>query len=154
MKKIVAMALVAATFAACNSTTPGNASTDSEPVTTTSTNNNAAYAPDEGDVTRRDGRVMVYRNGQWVETNEELRMDDDVVITTNGRAVKDGYERELREGETVTRTGEFLDRTGESIENAWDDTKEGVKKAGEKIGDAAKKAGDKLERATDRDRDN
>lgn len=151
MKKILVMAFVAATFVACDTGTADN-DADTTTVTTTSTTDNAAYAPSNGDVTRKDGKVLVYRNGQWVETNEEVRVGNDVVVTSNGRAVKDGWEREIEEGETITHEGEFLDRTGQAIENAWDETKEGVKKVGEEIGDAARKAGRELEKATDRNR--
>jgi hypothetical protein len=79
---------------------------------------------------------MIYRNGQWVEANEDVRMDNDVVVTRNGRVIRDGRERDLEDGQVVNRTGEFFDKTGRAIENAWDDTKEGIRKAGDKIEDA------------------
>lgn len=100
MKKIVAMAFAAATFVACNSTTTGDNDMDrdttSVTTTTTSTSDNSAYAPGDGDVTRRDGKVMVYRNGQWVESNEDVRMDNDVMVTRNGRVVREDKEIELK----------------------------------------------------------
>jgi hypothetical protein len=137
MKKIFLMAFTAAALVACDSNRDTNRNTtlDTTTETRTSTSDNAAYSASDGDVTRRDGRVLTYRNGQWVETTEDVR-NDKVVVTRNGRVIRDGNERELREGETVNRTGEFFDRTGRAIENAWDDTKAGVRKLGDKIEDA------------------
>ena len=75
---------------------------------------------------------MVYRNGQWVEADDDVKLEN---------------------GEVVDRDGDFFDATGRAIENAWDDTKAGVKEAGKDIEKAAQKAGDKVEGAVDDDHD-
>lgn len=135
MKKLVAMALAAFTLTACNNTADTTDVTDSTTVTTNTTENQA-YAPAEGDVSRRDGKVMVMRNGEWEEVNEDVNLDNGVVVHRDGKVVRDGEEVELEEGEVVNRTGRFFDRTGQAIENAWKDAKEGVKKAGKEIDEA------------------
>lgn len=137
MKRIFFLAFAAASLAACSNTSNDTAGTnDTSTTVTTSTTNNAAYSPTEGDITRRDGKVMIMRNGQWVEADNDVRMDNGATVNRDGRVLRDGRERELGEGETVNSSGEFFDRTGRAIENAWEDTKQGVKKAGDKIEDA------------------
>lgn len=162
MKRIMAFAFAAVSLAACgdannNATTDRNdtsdpaATTPETTTTTTSTSNNAAYAPAEGDVTRRDGKVMVMRNGQWVEADNDVRLNDGVVVRRNGRVVREGKEIELEEGEVVNKTGDFFDRTGRALEKGWKRTKEGAKEMGRDIRDATRKAGDKIENAVDND---
>jgi hypothetical protein len=116
------------------------------------TNTSNAYAPAEGDVTRRDGKVMVMRNGQWVAADKDVNMDNGVVVRRNGRVTREGKEIELEDGEVVNRTGNFFDRTGRTLEKGWDRTKEGAKEMGKDIRDATRKAGDKVEDAVDNDR--
>jgi predicted small secreted protein len=136
MKKILAMAVAAFTLTACNDGTD-NATVETRDTTTMTTTNNAnAYAPSEGDVTYRNNRVLVMRNGEWVESNEDVTLDNGVVVRRNGRAVRNNQEVEMEDGEVVTRSGNFFDRTGQAIEDGWDATKRGVKKAGQKIEDA------------------
>jgi predicted small secreted protein len=136
MKKILAMAVAAFTLTACNDGTD-NATVETRDTTTMTTTNTAnAYAPSEGDVTYRNNRVLVMRNGEWVETNEDVTLDNGVLVRRNGRAVRNNQEVEMEDGEVVTRSGNFFDRTGQAIEDGWDATKRGVKKAGQKIEDA------------------
>ncbi|WP_132051122.1 DUF6799 domain-containing protein [Pseudocnuella soli] len=163
MKKIFALAFAAVSLAACNDGENATVSTETTtvPETTTmdtmgaaaTTSDSYAYAPSEGDVTRRGDDVMVYRNGAWVEADNDVRLDDGVVVYRDGRVTRDGNEVVLEDGEVVSKTGRFFDRAGNAIENAWDKTKSGVKKAGKEVGDAARKAGDKIENAVDNDRE-
>jgi len=139
MKKILGMMVAVFTLTACNDGTD-NATVETRDTTTMTTTNTAnAYAPAEGDVTYRNNKVLVMRNGEWVETNEDVTLDNGIVVKRNGRAVRNNKEIELEDGEVVTRTGNFFDRTGQAIEDAWDATKRGVKKAGKKIEDAVDK---------------
>ena len=166
MKKLIATALAAITLSACNDANTSNAAADRDTtaggntsagtmdttrtVTTTTTTDNA-YAPAEGDVTYREKKVKVRRNGEWVETKEDVRLDNGVVVYRSGKVRKDDKERELKEGEVVDKTGNFFDKTGRAIENAWDKTKEGVKDAGKAVGNAAEKVGKKAKDAVDKD---
>lgn len=157
MKKIMTIAFAAVSLAACNAGTDNKTTGTSDEkteVTTTSTTTNTAYAPAEGDVSRRDGKVMVMRNGQWVEADTDITLDNGTVVNRSGRVSRDGKEIELNDGEVVNKTGDFFDRSGKAIENAWEKTKEGAKEVGKDVGEAAKKAGDKLKDAVDNDDNN
>lgn len=147
MSKAILAVCAAVLFTACNSGDTNRDATNDSVVTTTTTTEHRAYTPADGDVTRRDGKVLVMRNGQWVEADADVRLENGTVIDRNGRVVREGRVIEIREGEVVTRTGDFFDRAGNAIENAWDSTKAGVKEIGRKIGDATRKAGDKIENA-------
>ena len=136
MKKFLAMAVAVCSLAACNDAADDTTVETRDTTTMTTTNTANAYTASEGDVTYRNNKVLVMRNGEWVETNEDVTLDNGVVIKRNGRAVRNNEEIELEDGEVVTRTGNFFDKTGQAIENAWDATKRGVKKAGQKIEDA------------------
>ncbi|MDQ3846811.1 MAG: hypothetical protein M3342_22780, partial [Bacteroidota bacterium] len=90
--KIVSIttAVVAMVFMACNNTETSTTTVDSKDtvntidtsrtVTTTTTTTDNAYAPAEGDVTYRERKVMVWRNGQWVEADKDVRLNNGVVV--------------------------------------------------------------------------
>jgi predicted small secreted protein len=149
MKKIIVIAFVAVSLAACNSNEADKETTIETKDSTTSMT--TTYTAVEGDVKYTGNRVMVMRNGQWVEADEDVKLDNGVMVNRNGRVTKDDNEIELREGEMVNKTGEFFDNTGQAIENAWDVTKEGAKDAGRAIKNTAKKVGQRVEDAVDRD---
>jgi hypothetical protein len=152
MKKLFAIALVSAYLVGCddnqadksigspNTTNPENR----EPAPT-------AYKPADGDVTYRDGKLMVMRNGEWKEADDEVKLENGAVVYKDGRVVKDDKEITLQDGEVVSEEGDVFDRAGNAIESAWKDTKQGVKDAGKEIEKGAKKAGDKVEDAVDDD---
>ena len=73
------------------------------------------------------------RNGAWVETNEDVKLDNGVTITKSGTVMKDGKDVQLEEGVVINREGNFFDKAGQKIENAWDASKAGVEKAGDEI---------------------
>ena len=162
MKKLFALALIAVGFAACNNQADNTANADSLALVTDSVPPAPVITYTEGDVSRRDGKVVVYRNNEWAPVEKDVILDDGTVITVNGEArSKDGRVYVIEDGYYVTRTGRFFDRTGAAIENAWEATKEGVKdaanataegvkNAGEAIKDGAEKVGDKLKADHDR----
>jgi hypothetical protein len=163
MKKFIAMSLVALSLAACNDeskssttsdtavTTTANPDTTSATTTTTTTTSNSSYTASEGDVSYRNKKLMVYRNGEWVESKEDAHLDNGLVIYRNGRATRDGKEIHLEDSVVVDHSGKFFDRTGNAIDNAWDKTKEGVKDAGKAVGNAAEKLGKSVKNAVDKD---
>lgn len=143
-----------------NNVGTGNAGTgtSSTTTTTTSTSSSQAYAPAEGDVTRRSGKVMVYHNSNWVSADRDMNGDNGVTISRSGTVTRDGQTVEIQEGETVNRSGSFFDKAGNAISNAWDKTKEvgkdvghGAKEVGKEVGHAAKKVGSKVKDAVDKD---
>ncbi len=153
MKKVFVLALAAVSLVACENKSTTATNEDTTTVTTNTTSDNTAYAPAEGDVTRRDGKVMVRRGGEWVESDKDVELDNGVIVYKDGRVVRDGNEVELEDGEVVNKTGDFFDRSGRAIENAWKDAKEGVKEAGRDVKDAVKDAGRKIDNSVDKDKD-
>jgi len=114
-------------------TTATAAGTETGTNSTTNSTATTTYTASEGDVSYRNGKVMVYRNGQWVESDKDVNLEGGVVVRRNGRVERNGQVVKLEEGETVDRTGRFFDKAGNAIENAWDATKRGAKKAKEEV---------------------
>jgi hypothetical protein len=98
----------------------------------------STYTASDGDVSYRNGRVVVWRDNDWVETEEDVKLEDGTVVRRNGQVEREGKVIELEDGEVVDRTGRFFDKAGNAIENAWDDVKEGVKKGADKVGEEVK----------------
>ncbi len=144
MKKFFIMALVAASLTACNDNDADDADATVTEDATTTTTTTTAYTPNEGDATYRNGKVMVWKGSDWVEADNDVNMDDNVVVYRNGEVKRDGKVVVLHDGEVVSRTGRFFDNTGNAIENAWDATKDGVKDAGRAVEKAAQKTGDAI----------
>ena len=126
MKQIFLSAVVALIFS-CN--------TKTETTTKTDTSANAAYAPSEGDVTSKDGQVMVWHDGEWKPADNDVHLDNGIVVTRKGEVTKEDKVVVLHDGEHVDKSGRFFDKAGNAIDDAWDATKKGVKKAGEEIKD-------------------
>jgi uncharacterized lipoprotein NlpE involved in copper resistance len=154
MKKIFFLSIAVASIVACNN---GNETSVTSDTTTVMHEDNhdatANYTASEGDVTYRDNKVMVMKNGEWVETNDEVTLDNGVVVHKNGQVKRNDDVVVMHDGEIVTRSGNFFDRSGRAIDNAWDATKEGVKDAGRAIKNTAEKIGEGAERAVDHDKD-
>ena len=166
MKKVIVAVAAVAFFTACNGD-----KTDSTTVTTdtsvasmnsmadtmvvpadhTTTVSTVAYVPAEGDVTYRNGKVMVYKNNDYVVVDNDVTLDDGIVVRRNGEVVRDGKIVRLEEGESVSRVGRWFNKAGEGMEDAWDGVKkgatkaaEGVKKGATKAAEGVKKAGQKV----------
>ncbi|HSB92556.1 MAG TPA: hypothetical protein VLC28_05535, partial [Flavitalea sp.] len=81
MKRFIALAIAAGSFAACADNAGDTTKTESRdtsttvtatPLDTTMTTTTTAtttYTPADGDVTYRDNKVMVMRNGAWEEAD-------------------------------------------------------------------------------------
>jgi major membrane immunogen (membrane-anchored lipoprotein) len=152
MTKIIAMAFAAAlTLAACNDTETDKTTVDTTVDSTQNTNTTTttAYTAAEGDVKYEGKKVMLMKNGAWVEADADVKLDNGITVYRNGRAEKGEYEIELRDGEVVNKTGDFFDRSGNAISNTWDATKEGASDAGRAIKKGVKKVGEKIEDAVD-----
>lgn len=127
MKHLIIIAVVATGLLACNSDTTTTNKTD--------TSSHAAYAPSEGDVSYRGGKVMVWRNGEWEEAENDVHLSNGIVVNRKGEVIKEDKVVVLDDGEVVDRSGRFFDKAGNAIDDAWDATKKGVKKAGEEVKD-------------------
>jgi hypothetical protein len=159
MKKVLGLAIVSLAVFACNDnqqssginkdTRDTSTIMETPPPASTET----VYVPAEGDYTYKENKVMVMKDGKWVEVDKEVKLDNGTVIEQNGTVRKDGKEVELEEGTVVNKEGNFFDKAGHAIDNAWDATKEGVKKAGNEVEKGAKKVGDKVHDATHDDDD-
>lgn len=148
MKKYLVLAMAAITFAACEDR---EVEADELETATTATTGETMYTPADGDVTYRENKVKVMRNGEWVDVDDEIELENGVVVMPNGRVRQQDKEIELEDGEIVNRTGNFFDRSGRAVEDAWNATKDGAKEAGRAVGNAAEKAGEKLEGIVDKD---
>lgn len=159
MKKIFLMAGLAAGILSCsNDTTQSNTAGDSASNTSTNAANAPAtttYTAAEGDVSYRDGRVVVWRNNAWVDADNDMTLDDGTVVRRNGRVVRNGEERELEDGVVVTKTGRFFDKAGNAIENGWEGLKKGAGEAAEGVKEGFNKAKEGVKDAvTDDDKKN
>ena len=117
-------------FASCNNENK-DATTTEETTTTSKT-----YSSSEGDVSYRGGKVVVYRNGAWVDADNDVTLDNGIIVRRNGRVVKDNEEYELEEGVVVTKSGDFWDKAGNAIEDGWEGVKKGFRKVKEEVKDA------------------
>jgi hypothetical protein len=141
MKKAFVLAFAGVSIlVACNDNQTSSINDDRQDTTTVVTDapptTYTTYTPVEGDVTYRDKKVLVYRNGAWVEANEDVKLDNGIVVYRTGVVKKDDKEVELEEGVVVNREGDFFDRTGKAMENMWSDIKKGAKKVKEETKEA------------------
>jgi len=102
----------------------------------------SAYAPAEGDVSYRNGQVMVWRNGAYVVADKDVELNNGIVVYRNGEVKQKDKKVKLEEGESIDRDGNFFNKAGEALEDGWDATKKGVKKAGQAIKKAGQKVGE------------
>lgn len=156
MKKIFLLAIVGATLVACNESAPSINDDTRDNSTVTETPPPAAepvYVPAEGDVTYRDSKLHVMRNGAWVETNEEVKLNNGTTISKSGKVVKDGKDLQLEDGVVINGEGNFFDKAGQKIDNAWDATKDGANKVGNEIEKGAEKTGDQIEKGANKAED-
>ena len=156
MKRILVFALAASSMAACNdqksTETTTTVSSDTAmivtpDVTSSTTTTTTAYTPAEGDIMYRDGKVMVWRNNDYVLADKDVNLDDNIVVRKNGEVTRNGVVVRLEDGQAVTKTGRFFNKAGEAIDDAWDATKAGVKKAANAVGKGAKNVGEEVKEA-------
>jgi hypothetical protein len=124
MKINLVLAVAVLSLSACNN--PEGEKTSIEIKGDTTTTTTKTYTPVEGDVRYSANKVMVMRSGNWIEANEDIRMDNNVMVYRDGRVERDGVKVRLKQGQMINRTGEFFDNTGNAIVNAWEVTKEGI----------------------------
>ncbi|SDD36768.1 DUF6799 domain-containing protein [Niabella drilacis] len=158
MKKTLGFVLGITLLAACNSSetqsSENTADSSAAALVTVDTN---AVAPvetiryNEGDVILKEGKVLVYTNGNWVVADKEVKLDNGIIITPDGTVKsKEGKVVVLEEGEYISKSGNFFDRTGQAVENAWDKTKEGVSRGAGATKDAAQKAAEATKEGVDK----
>jgi hypothetical protein len=160
MKKIFFFAAIAVSVVSCNNNSTGDATISSDDTASLQTppadhthadmDVTATYQAEEGDVKWQNEKLLVYKNGNWVEAEKDMTLDDGTVITVKGDARKEGKTITLKEGESVKKTGRFFDKAGKAISNAWDATKEGVKNAGEAVKEGAQDAGKAVKEGVDK----
>jgi hypothetical protein len=152
MKKIMVIAFTVLGLSACNDTETDKTTATDSTTNTTTTTTPTAYTPVEGDVQYSGSKVMVMRNGAWVEADADVKFDNGVTVYRTGRVERGDYEVTLQDGEVVNRSGDFFDKTGNAIEGVWDATKEGASTAGRAVKKVVGKIGDKIEGAVDGDK--
>jgi hypothetical protein len=134
MKKFFLMAGIAAFFIACNNDAENSTSVEGD-TTNNAANSPSTYKASDGDVSYRNGKVVVWRDNDWVETDEDVKLENGTIVRRNGEVERDGKVVVLKDGEVVDRTGRFFDRAGNAIENAWQDVKEGAKDVKDEVKD-------------------
>ncbi len=172
MKKLFLFSAIAFSLVACKSKTESTTTslgTVSDTVSSINNNDTVGTSPNDsretaspgytypetyndfenGDLMLKDGKMVVYDNGNWVRANQ-VKLDNGVLVMVNGRVTKDKNEYNLKEGEIVKKSGNVLDRTGHSMDNAWDKTKDAANKAGTEVKDAANKAGSEVKDAANK----
>jgi hypothetical protein len=159
MKKIFFFVAIAVAVVACNNNS-GDAAMSGDDTATLQTppadhthidmDATATYQAEEGDVRWQNEKLLVYKNGTWVEAEKNITLDDGTVITVKGDARKEGKTITLKEGESVKKTGRFFDKAGKAVSNAWDATKEAVKDAGEAVKEGAQDAGKAIKEGVDK----
>ena len=162
MKQIIAIAMSALCFTACNNAdkneTTVTTNSDSLVTTTPSTTNTdvmydnvntttTVYVPAEGDLTYRNGKLMVWRVNSYVESDKDITLNNGVIVKRNGEVKKDDKVMKLEDGESVSTSGNFFNKAGEGIEDAWDATKKGVSKAASAVKKAGNKVGEEVKDA-------
>lgn len=139
-------------LSACNDQKSSSTTSTNSDSTLNSTNTaSSSYAAADGDVKFTGNKLMVMKNGTWVEADNDIKLESGVTIYRDGRVERDDYQIELRDGEMVNKSGDFFDRTGSAISNAWDATKEGASDAGRAVKKGFNKVGQKIESAIDKD---
>jgi hypothetical protein len=130
MKKMLLVVGIATSVFACTNETDSTTTTtttrvDSANNTATST---TTYRASDGDVTYRNGKVLVWRNNDWVDADNDVTLNDGTVVRKDGKAVRNNEERDLEDGVVIDKTGRFFDKAGNTIEDGWQGLKKGVKK--------------------------
>jgi hypothetical protein len=149
MKKYALIAISCLAFAACANRDKENPNDTSTVTTTTTTEETIAYKPVDGDMMYSNGKLMVMRNGTWVEADDDVKVEGGIVVYRNGHVTREDKTVVLSDGEIVDHSGNILDRTGRAIDNAWQDTKQGVKEVGREARNAAKEVGQEAKEAVD-----
>ena len=91
MKKMFAIAIVTASLIACNDSSTDQVSVDADTTSTstTTTTTTTQYTPSEGDVSYRNGKVVVWKNSDWVEADEDVTLSNGVIVRKNGEVKRD-----------------------------------------------------------------
>jgi hypothetical protein len=151
MKKGLLVTAIAISLYACNDsgTTAGVESDSSTNAATSPT----VYSPEEGDVSYRNGKLMVWKNNEWVAADNDVTLDNGVVVRSDGHAEKDHTVIVLDDGEVISKSGHFFDKAGNALEDAWDATKKGAKEAGQAVKKGANKVGEEVKDVLKTDKD-
>ena len=151
MKTLLFLTGIVAFAYACN-----DQKTETSTIQSDTTNHTAtapqAYTPSEGDVTFRNGKVLVWKNNEWVVTDREVTLENGTVVHPNGHVEKDRDTIVLDDGQVVNKSGRFFDKAGNAMDDAWDATKKGAKEAGEAVKKGANKVGEEVKEVFDDDK--
>lgn len=152
MKKILLAAFISASVMAC--TNEADSSTELNDTTDNAANATGSYTEKEGDVTYRNGKVMVWRDNQWVEAENDVEVNG-MTVRKTGVIVRDGEEVEMEEGEVVGPDDRYFDEAGNAIQDGWDGLKKGAHEAKEGVKKGYNEAKDEVKEVFDgKERDN
>jgi hypothetical protein len=108
MKTFIVLALAAVSITACGdhkntettTVTSDTLNSYADTSTTVVTDNTVAvnpYVAAEGDISYKDGKLMVYRNNAWVVADKDVTLDSGIVVRRNGEVVRNGTTVKLEE---------------------------------------------------------
>ena len=141
--KNFALALVVLTAVSCDFKSNENTSTEGTKTET----NVGTYTAADGDITKKDGVVMVHKNGSWVALDKEISLGNGITVSTSGEVNKDGKLILLDDGGFINKAGDFFDKTGATISNVWDKAKDAAAHISGNVTQEAAKAVDAIQQA-------
>ncbi|UAY53084.1 DUF6799 domain-containing protein [Ferruginibacter albus] len=129
MKKIFIICIAVFNLAACNNSSSTNANeTDSavivKPATdhiNTTTDDTSIHtttsAIGEGDLTMKDNKVMVMKNGKWEQLKGIIKLNNGTIVMNNGKMDIHGKKIRMQNGATIKMTGDIMDEGGKMIDS-------------------------------------
>lgn len=103
----------------------------------------------DGDLSRREGKMLIYKNGAWGTLEMDIQLEDSTTVTPKGQALsKDGLKFEIVEGYFITKAGRFFDKTGAAIENIWESASKDVSTVPKEINGQLPASGENIKEST------
>ena len=146
MKKITNISLAMAVLFAvsCGESQTKNDENNQEVTTEAGT---TSFTATEGDITKKDGVVLVYKNGNWVAVDNDINLGNGISVSKSGEVKKDGKTITIDDGAFINKAGAFFDKTGTAISNAWDNAKNAANNVAGDVKQEAGKAIDAIQEA-------
>lgn len=146
MKKItnISLAMLVLLSVSCGESQTKDNGTNQETITEAGT---SSYTAAEGDITKKDGVVLEYKNGNWVAVDNDISLGNGISVNKSGEIKKDGKTITFDEGAFINKTGAFFDKTGAAISNAWENAKDAANNVAGDVKQEAGKAIDAINEA-------
>lgn len=135
MKKAIIIAAAVCLMSACSSNSnnaPNTADTVSTPSSTNMRQDSITNAGDtmhpmaagaasaamgEGDITMKHGKMMVMKNGQWIDLKGPATLSNGYKVMSNGDVMIKGKKYRMYEGYSARANGEMTDSSGKIMDS-------------------------------------